>query len=130
MYSVYVESSNNLADHQIAFYVDQDSHLPYYNFSNLTFVNVSYNEFKNQSYKVKPEDFNPYLANETVRFEVFKDNELLINSTAITDDVKATIDLGNLSNGEYILNAYKEAVNNKYRFFSFGDAMYIEKNNS
>ena len=31
---------------------------------------------------------------------------------------------------EYILNAYKEAVNNNYRFFSFGDAMYIEKNNS
>ncbi len=29
-----------------------------------------------------------------------------------------------------ILNAYKIAVNNKYRFFSFGDAMYIEKNNN
>ena len=33
-----------------------------------------------------------------------------------------------LSKKEYILNAYKEAVENKYRFFSFGDAMYIEKN--
>ena len=34
------------------------------------------------------------------------------------------------SKKEYILNAYKIAVENNYRFFSFGDAMYIEKNNS
>ena len=34
------------------------------------------------------------------------------------------------SKKEYILNAYKMAVENKYRFFSFGDAMFIEKNNS
>lgn len=33
------------------------------------------------------------------------------------------------SSKENILNAYKIAVDNKYRFFSFGDAMYIEKNN-
>lgn len=33
------------------------------------------------------------------------------------------------SKKEYILNAYKIAVENKYRFFSFGDAMFIEKNN-
>ena len=33
-----------------------------------------------------------------------------------------------LSRKEYILNAYKVAVDNKYRFFSFGDAMFIEKN--
>ena len=34
------------------------------------------------------------------------------------------------SKKEYILNAYKMAVENKYRFFSFGEAMFIEKNNS
>ena len=34
------------------------------------------------------------------------------------------------SKKEYIINAYKVAVDNKYRFFSFGDAMYIEKNNT
>ena len=30
-----------------------------------------------------------------------------------------------LAGKEYILKAYNEAVENKYRFFSFGDAMYI-----
>ena len=30
---------------------------------------------------------------------------------------------------ENVLNAYKIAVEEKYRFFSFGDAMFIEKNN-
>ena len=30
------------------------------------------------------------------------------------------------SKKEYILNAYKEAIANKYRFFSFGDAMFIK----
>ncbi|MBR1817880.1 MAG: S-adenosylmethionine:tRNA ribosyltransferase-isomerase, partial [Bacilli bacterium] len=29
------------------------------------------------------------------------------------------------SSKENILHAYREAVNNKYRFFSFGDAMFI-----
>ncbi len=33
------------------------------------------------------------------------------------------------SKKEYIMNAYNIAVKEKYRFFSFGDAMYIEKNN-
>lgn len=31
-----------------------------------------------------------------------------------------------LAGREHILNAYKTAVNEKYRFFSFGDAMFIE----
>ena len=26
---------------------------------------------------------------------------------------------------DFIMNAYKEAVKEKYRFFSFGDAMFI-----
>ena len=30
------------------------------------------------------------------------------------------------SKKEYVLNAYKEAVKNKYRFFSFGDAMFFK----
>ena len=30
------------------------------------------------------------------------------------------------STKEIILNAYKEAVKNKYRFFSFGDSMFIK----
>lgn len=31
-----------------------------------------------------------------------------------------------LAGREYILKAYKEAVKEKYRFFSFGDAMFIQ----
>lgn len=31
-----------------------------------------------------------------------------------------------LAGREFILNSYKEAVEKKYRFFSFGDAMYID----
>ena len=30
------------------------------------------------------------------------------------------------SSKEIVLNAYKEAVENKYRFFSFGDSMFIK----
>lgn len=30
-----------------------------------------------------------------------------------------------LAGKDYIMNAYKEAVKKKYRFFSFGDAMFI-----
>jgi S-adenosylmethionine:tRNA ribosyltransferase-isomerase len=31
-----------------------------------------------------------------------------------------------LAGRENVLNAYKIAVDNKYRFFSFGDAMFIQ----
>ena len=31
-----------------------------------------------------------------------------------------------LAGKENILNAYNEAVENKYRFFSFGDSMFIK----
>ena len=34
-----------------------------------------------------------------------------------------------LSKREYILNAYEVAKENNYRFFSFGDAMFIKKDN-
>jgi S-adenosylmethionine:tRNA ribosyltransferase-isomerase len=33
-----------------------------------------------------------------------------------------------LASRTYIMNAYKEAINKKYRFFSFGDSMYIKTN--
>ena len=33
-----------------------------------------------------------------------------------------------LAGKENIINAYKHAVEEKYRFFSFGDAMFIKKN--
>ncbi len=33
-----------------------------------------------------------------------------------------------LAGREFVLSAYKQAVNNKYRFFSFGDSMFITSN--
>jgi S-adenosylmethionine:tRNA ribosyltransferase-isomerase len=32
-----------------------------------------------------------------------------------------------LAGKENIMNAYKEAVKNEYRFFSFGDSMFIKE---
>ena len=31
-----------------------------------------------------------------------------------------------LAGKEYVMNAYKEAVEKEYRFFSFGDAMFLK----
>ena len=31
-----------------------------------------------------------------------------------------------LAGKDFIFEAYKEAIENKYRFFSYGDCMYIE----
>jgi len=33
--------------------------------------------------------------------------------------------VSSLSSREIVLNAYKKAVKERYRFFSFGDAMFI-----
>ena len=33
--------------------------------------------------------------------------------------------VSSLAGREYIMKAYEEAVNERYRFFSFGDAMFI-----
>ena len=34
--------------------------------------------------------------------------------------------VSSLAGREYIINAYEEAVKQKYKFFSFGDAMFIQ----
>ncbi len=104
-YYAYLSGYNNLADNQISLYVDQDSYLPV-RFTNLTFINVSYNGFKNLSYKVKPEDLITNLNNRTILFEVLKDDVIIINTTSLTNNGKAIIDLKNLTAGNYQLNAH------------------------
>ena len=95
---VYLTSRDGLADHQMA--VDAAY------FPNLTFINISYNEFKNQSFEVKVKDINRNINNETIRFELFKDDNLLINTTNVTKNGIAKIDYGNLSVGDYYLKVF------------------------
>ena len=95
---VYLISSDELADHQMA--VDTIY------FPNVTFLNVSYNEFKNQSFKVKEKDINKNIDNKTIRFEFYKDAMLLINTTNVTCDGVAKIDYGNLSVDDYYLEVH------------------------
>ena len=102
----YLTSSDGLLDHQIAFIVPYDTGNPGY-YPNINFTNVSYNEFKNQSFIFDENtDLNYGIDNVSVRFEVYNDDELLINTTNVTRNGQARIDLSNLSVGYYLLKAY------------------------
>jgi hypothetical protein len=97
---VYLSSTDGLADHQMDYGSD------WYQCPSITFINVSYNEFKNQSFKFKEKDLNYNIDNKTIRFEVYGDDVLLINTTNVTNNGKARIDYGNLSLGYYLLKVY------------------------
>ncbi len=96
----YLKSSDGIADHQIEILIDWGD------FPTMTFTNVSYNEFKNQYYVFKEEDLNYGLNNKIVRFEVYDDDELLINTTGVTKNGEAQIDYSSLDVGYYLLKCY------------------------
>ncbi|WP_407381791.1 hypothetical protein [Methanobrevibacter sp.] len=98
---VYLTSRDPLADHQMDITPPSEAWFQPYPY--LTFINVSYNEFKNQSFTFEVRDLNYNLDNETVRFEVYGDDVLLINTTNVTDNGISRIDYGNLTVGDYYL---------------------------
>lgn len=93
-------SNDNILDNQM--YYIEDNLFGYY--SNISFVNVSYNNFKNQSFDIKNGDFYSFgLRNKTINFEIYDDG-LLINTTNATDDIGvAAMDYAGLALGNYTL---------------------------
>jgi len=93
-------SNDNILDNQM--YYIEDNLYGYY--SNISFVNVSYNDFKNQSFNIKKGDFYSFgLENKTISFEVCGDG-LLINTTNTTNHVGvAAMDYAGLALGNYTL---------------------------
>ena len=115
---VYLRSHDPLADHQIDVTPSDTSWLYY---PNLTFVNVSFNGIENQSFIFNEDDLNANMDNETIRFEVYGDDVLLINTTNITHDGIARIDYGNLSvANNYTLKVY-------YRNLTDSDLLRVKK---
>ncbi|MDD4481899.1 MAG: tRNA preQ1(34) S-adenosylmethionine ribosyltransferase-isomerase QueA [Bacilli bacterium] len=66
---------------------------------------------------------------ENTNIFIYPGYEFLVTDALITNFhlPKSTLVMlvSAFSSKDIILNAYKEAINNKYRFFSFGDAMFI-----
>ena len=102
-------SNDGMADHQMNLYVPRDARAP-----GITFLNVSYNEFKNQSFRFEEDDLNRNMDNKTVRFELFKDDVLLINTTNLTKNGVARIDWGNLSIDDYFLKVYYKNLTDSF----------------
>ena len=105
---VSLESSANLADNQISVYSSSiyDVTIP---FPNIAFSNVSFNGLENQSFNISESDYMGLdigLDNKTIRFEVYDDDELLINTTNTTVDGIAKIDYGDLIGYDVYLNVY------------------------